>query len=174
MRNLAVILLTVVTGLAVVRPLPAAVAYLPCIGPAPLRFELATAPGLAWAWKQLRVADKTGAAGHSAPPPAAATNDVATPTLAAVGTNTVLGATGAKVTLLDKNNAEPPPAAEVTPESDDDVTVPVTPQMLSGFFKPDAAGKTPGGSAGGKPGQIGFTPPTPKGGTESRAVYRVQ
>jgi hypothetical protein len=140
----------------------------------PLRFELAAAPGLAWTWKQLRVAECPPGAARSAESPAAATNSVAGPTLSPVVTNSVHGSSVAVAGPVETPNSGPQPDSGMQPERSDDVTIPVSPEVLVEFFKPVAGGKAAHGATGTKPGQIGFTPPAPKGGPESQAIYKTQ
>jgi hypothetical protein len=178
MRKRVVFILTVVIGLAWARPMPGAVAYLPCVGPAPLRFQVATAPGLEWAWKQLRAPDKNNAAARSSESLVSPANAVVANSTATAATNVEAKADSGTATNGvnpgDKPAAEPSWDTGMMPDQSDDLSTPVTPQVLAEFFKAGPGGKTAGGGAGGRAGQIGFTPPTPKSGVESRATYKTQ
>jgi hypothetical protein len=178
MRKRVVFILTVVIGTALARPTPGAVAYLPSVGPAPLRFQAATAPGLEWAWKRLQAPDKNNAPARSAETLVSPTNGVVANSTGTAATNTVTKADSVSaasgVSQGDKTATEPSWDAGMMPDQSDDLSTPVTPQVLAEFFKAGPGGKNPGAGAGGKAGQIGFTPPTPKSGAESRATYKTQ
>jgi hypothetical protein len=173
-RVLAVVLLTVVIGMAPVPPVQGSIPYLPSTGPAPLRFELAATPGFAWAWKQLRVAEIASAAARGAGTADKATNAVAPTTVSSAITNIVTGASVKLAGPVATKKPELLPDNVTLPDPSDEVADPVSPQALAEFFKPGAGGKTPNGTAATRPGQIGFSPPAPKAAPESRAVYKSQ
>lgn len=176
MRGFVGVTLTFVMGMVLAHPAIGAVAYLASVGPAPLRFELAT-PGTPLVWKPLRLAQLAQKnAGVSAPAVetmASATNAALKTTPSAV-TNTLPEVSSPPADPVGKKNSEMSPDSVVFPAFPGDSSSPVTPQMLSVFFKPVPGGKNPAAMAGAASLEIGFTPPSPKGVVENRAIYKTE
>lgn len=177
-RKFAGVMPAIGLGLLVALPASGAIAYLPSIGPAPLRYEPATDPDALLAWKSLRLAQRPAAdAGVPAP---------ATPTLTNANNEAVWPAGSSPATNTSHAAAVPVPDPGATtnsdmipdfmrlPDTSNDSSGPVTPQLLAGFFKPGPGGKNPDGTAVFVPMEIGFTPPSPKPAPESRATYKTQ
>jgi len=172
MRKFAGMMLTVLTAMAGTHSMQGAVAYLPCIGPSPLRFEPMADPGASLAWKSLR----------PLPPPAQimeamtnATNDVVIKESSTPNTNnTIVAASAPTAVPVEANNSGSAANPVILPASSDDSSSPVTAQILAGFFKPSAGGKNTTGNAVILPTQLGFTPPSPNSAPESKAVYKSQ
>jgi hypothetical protein len=168
----------IAAGMAVVWPVSGGDAYLPSIGPVPLRFELATVPGTLLTWPSLRPAP---AAKASAPVPVVdsptnAIHEIAGKPLSPVVTN------GVSISAVSPPASDP--KEEKAPEMSPDSVVltdhpgnpsdPVMPQQLATFFQPASAGKNTKTAVILMPDSVGFTPPMPKAAAESRAVYKIQ
>ena len=136
-------------------------AYLPFVGPPPLRFKKADAKSIL---PSPRVAEMTNAL------PSAATNS----------TPTVMSPTNAVVVANSLPATNAVAAPEITPmSSDPDVLhippaglLAVTPQMLASYLNP-ALG-TNGDNTTVAPMKIGFLPPMPKRESDSSAVYQTK
>lgn len=173
-------MLIIVAGMAVVWPVSGGDAYLPRIGPVPLRFELAMAAGTSLAWLPLRSAP--GAAGQARTPvpvagiPANATNEVAGKTLPPVATNNI------SISASSPSAADPKgkTALDISPDpvilTDHPGDSPdlVMPQQLATFFQPAPDGKNTKTAVILMSDGVGFTPPMPRAAAESRAVYKTQ
>jgi len=172
------------TVMAVTHPVRGAlaIAYLPSIGPAPMRFELAADPGPAFDWKLLR---SLSPATNSSPVPVPVAETITNTNADTVLKAGSLSSTNDTITAASTPAADPgagshleiPPGSMVLPSSSDESSSPVTAQILAGFFKPTSGGKKLGGrdSAGAAmfmPVDVGFTPPSPSPAPESKAVYK--
>jgi hypothetical protein len=157
-------------------------AYLPSIGPVPLRFELALSPDVSssLAWKPLRLAQrpekKTSVPVPVAGTPANATNEVVGKSLPPVATNSI------SISASSLPGADPKgkTTADISPDSVTLTDRPgdshdlVMPQQLATFFQPAPDGKNTKTAVILMPDGVGFTPPLPKAAAESRAVYKIQ
>jgi len=174
MRELAVGMFIIAAGLVATPGWCGAVAYLPSIGPAPLRFELVLPPDMAMAWKS-----STPAAVAAVPAPAAETmtnanNAAALKTIPTTVTNTIIAVSAPATEPLEKTNLEAIAGPLNLPVQPDDASSPIASQLLAEFFKPASDGKTLAGTAVFTPVEIGFTPPSVKSAPESRAIYKSQ
>jgi hypothetical protein len=169
--------LAIVTGMVAAHPAIGGVAYLASVGPAPLRFEMATS-GMPLAWKPLRLElSPEGNAGVSTPAvetTASATNVPVLEIISSAVTNTLTKVSTPAADSGAKKNLEKSPDTVVFPVLPGDSSIPVTPQMLSVFFKPVPGGKNPAAIAVAASLGIGFTPPSPKVAAESRATYKIE
>ena len=178
------VMLTIVAGMVVVHPVQGAIAYLASIGPAPIRFELVTDADVTLNWKPLRLALQPAQKAAIPTPDSKTmtnvTNDAGLKLLSSSATNdTIIVSSASAANPGEKNNSDMSPGSVMLPGQTDDSSSPVTPQILAGFFKPAPGGKNPGGknSTGAAlfmPAEIGFTPPSAKPATESRATYIIQ
>lgn len=162
-----------------------AVAYLPAIGPAPLRFEQAPATGAVLTWKPLllpaALPAETNKAPDTAKTPANTTNNgvailtanAAPPAQATIQTNNSTASSLAAIKTGDNNKPEMAPAPALFPAAQTGALGPVTPQMLAEFFKPGPGGRDQNQTAVFVPAEINFQPPPPPP-AESRAVYKVE
>jgi hypothetical protein len=173
-------MLIIVAGMAVVWPASGGDAYLPRIGPVPLRFELATAPGTSLAWLPLRSAPGTAGKARTSVPvagiPANATNEVAGKTLPPVATNNISISASSPPAADPKGKTAPdisPDPVILTDRPGDSPDL-VMPQQLATFFQPARDGKNTKTAVILMPDGVGFTPPMPKAATESRAGYQTQ
>jgi hypothetical protein len=156
-------------------------AYLPRVGPVPLRFAPIISnrlilPPLAMSDKELN---------RPSPMPAK-TNET---TVADIGplnnaaAQTVIQARSPANTGMDPAGLHPEPI--ISPGSANDL-LNISPQMLVSFFKPNAANTNSYGGSNGSghppgpgtevvvPMEFGFTPPVPKASGSSQATYRSQ
>ena len=178
MRVFAGVLLTVVTGMVAVSPAVGAIAYLPSVGPAPLRFELTTDPGASLAWKSLRPLLQPGA-GTGILIPAAqtttnATNDVVSKASSLPATNVISTASVLAADQGERKNSDTIPEPMIFPGQTDESSSPVTAQILAGFFKPVPGVKNPDGTVVFVPAEIEFIPPSARPVNESQAIYKSQ
>jgi hypothetical protein len=161
-------------GAVVLREARGGVAYLPFIGPPPLRFQAVVTPAKSSAVKLVlaepRVTESTNAVltnAVAAPPPA-----VPKPA-AAVAVVVSLPVTNNAVSSapLAAENPTKPAAPAVLPIPADNL-LSITPQSLAGYFVP-GGGRNAGGMTLAVPVKVDFVPPPPSG-IESRAEYKVQ
>jgi hypothetical protein len=155
----------IVTGMVVAYPVPGEVAYLPSIGPVPLRFETATRPGPSPAGKTLRAMRQ---------PEAAATNGVGLINIPPTATNTTNTLSAVSAPVADsgaKTNSETSLVTTFAFGGTGNSTDLILPQKLADYFQPAAGGDKTNETAVFVPEGIGFTPPLPKAAAESRAVY---
>ena len=138
-------------------------AYLPFIGPPPLRFETA-APGASPAAKMLPANSPSSPATNAMVSPAAAV-PAATKAVAAATTSVETNSTAA---AGGQSTGQP----MIVPLPVNDLTV-VTPRMLADYLKP-VAGAGREGALAASPGKINFQPPTPQPELQSRATYKTQ
>jgi hypothetical protein len=182
--RLACVILVVTTAIAITHAFGGAIAYLPSIGPAPMRFEPVADPDAAFAWKLLRpLQPTTGSSAVTVPVAETVTNTtnglvfMASPL---PSTNDAIAA--ASTPAADpgtSKNLETFPGSTALLASSDGSSSPVTAQILAGFFKPTAGAKNLGGTnlTGAvvfMPADIGFTPPSPGPVPESKAIYKSQ
>jgi hypothetical protein len=164
-----------------VLPASAIVSYLPIVGPPPLRFELFTTNIFSYSQFKLDLANRSpmkpapqastnspSTASHaitSPPPPAAGAATVASAAVAAG--NSEENVAGGENRLTPRENFNFPPST-----ASDLLTV--TPQMIAQYLKPDPIGTNALDRPGAVvfvPADLPFTPPTPKGNSESQANY---
>lgn len=158
LRGRAGLILIVLTGQLVAHP---SSAYLPAVGPAPLRFEAVPAPGAAEAWKLVLLAQKAALAAMATN----ATNVAVSTPIPAANTNAANLVTLPVVSLPDETNSETVPDATVLPPLGEDTFDPSTPQAWADFFKPGAGGRF----AGPRTEEPRFVPPAPKSAKENGA-----
>jgi len=168
--------LAVVVGMVAVWPVSGTIAYLPSIGPAPMRLEPVMAPEAAMAWKLLRPAPASAevlaVSAAAAGTTTNATQDVAIKSVASAATNIITAISGPAAGSVEKTNTDVFANTMMPPVQPGDSSSPITPQLLVDFFKPVPGGKNPAGTAVFTPMEIGFTPPAPKAALESRAIYK--
>lgn len=179
MRNALGIVLFIVVGMVLAPPAAEAAAYLSSIGPAPMRFELATNISAVLASKPLR----------STPPPEAnagipasgngtsvdATHKAAVETLSLAPTNinALREDSATAANTAEKANSELSPVSLVLSVPTEASSRPVALQELIHFFQPVPGGDGTNDSAVMLPVKIGFIPPVPAA-VGSRAVYKSQ
>lgn len=180
MHRLAGVMLLTVAGVVPTLPAAEAVAYLSSIGPAPMRFDLATNAALPATWKPLRT------------PSAMLTNAVASPAVtAAAAVASPLNATNeAALEVANANEvakvavpaAEPPgnPNAEtasapvvVATPADTTPNLSVL-QELANYIQPGVAEKSTNVTTVLVPVKIGFVPPLSAMPAKSQAIYKIQ
>ena len=149
-------ILIVLTGPLVAHP---SSAYLPMVGPAPLRFEAVPAPGAADAWKLLLLAQKAARAAVATN----ATNVAVITPIPAATTNAANLVSLPLVSRPDETNSETAPDAAMLPPMGDDTFDPSTPQAWADFFKPGSGGRF----GGPRTEEPRFVPPAPKSATET-------
>jgi hypothetical protein len=181
MRQLAGVMLAILTGWLAAHQVSGAIAYLPGAGPAPLRIEPATDPDAPLPWKPLRPVQPL-ATNVSVPVPLAAastnaTNDVVLKASSSSTTNVfslVSVPVAAMADWSEQTNSETSSPLMIWPFQSEDDSNPVTPQLLAGFFKPVRAGEKTDGTVLLTPKPVDFVPPTPKTNIVSRAIYKTQ
>lgn len=147
-------------------------AYLPVIGPTPLRFEAAMTRAFDFSsvGKAAVVPPpKTEAAPKWMEPAHGSTNTTTTVVSSTESNGSILSV--AVPTPLPEEPAAP--AEFVAPHPADNLLV-ITPQMLAEYFKPFPGATNAAGVSVFLPVQVGFTPPTDKAPVASRATYKVQ
>ncbi len=176
-------------------------AYLPSIGPAPMRFEPTTDPSALAKWDPLLLPagqQIASAAETNSSKPAAETTTNATETnapetvakaITPPETNRVPTPISAPAEVATASN--PPPATLPAPANPDaasdassdyfvqpvqsvDLSTPVTPQILAEYFKPRQGGKNSSAASVVVPLNITFIPPTAPAPVQSRATYKVE
>ena len=186
-RKLVGIILIITAGLVVTAHARGAAAYLPSIGPAPLRIEPEPAPGTVPNWKPLLLPATRPVENTNPPAPAvealtANTNDIVIKVASSPATNaTTYTNTNRLVAVVaansdDESNLDVPSVPMIFPVTSDDLTSPVTPQILAEYFKPNPGreGKDQSGTSLFMPIDVGFTPPAPMPATPSQAVYKIE
>lgn len=164
-----------------VLPASAIVAYLPIVGPPPLRFELFTTNIFNYSQFKLDSANRSS----TKPPPQTSTNSQPAVSQAMTSPpSPVAGTPTAASAAAPSNNSEeivagaqnPPSAREnfnFPPSTASDLLT-VTPQMIAQYLTPDRTGTNALDRPGAVvfvPADLPFTPPTPKGSSESQANY---
>lgn len=172
--------LALLAGTVIGPRLPASTAYLPVIGPAPLRLETMPAPGATWSWKFPIPAARAVEPTNPPAPAVAATTNINSPVNPPVAAALATNADQAPAALTTGANAQtnvnvvataPPPA--ILPLAPGD-TMTITPQLLADYFKPMPGAENSAAPVMFVPAEAGFTPPIPQPAPESRAVYQTQ
>jgi len=175
-RKFAGVVPAILIGMVAVSAVSGTIAYLPSIGPAPMRFEPVMASDAAMAWKLLRPApapaEVLAVSASAAGTTTNATQGVAIKPISLATTNIITAVSGPAAGPVDKTNTDVFAGTMMPPVQPGDSSSPITPQLLVDFFKPVPGGKNPAGTAVFTPMEIGFTPPAPKAGLESRAIYK--
>jgi hypothetical protein len=172
-------MIAIMVGWGVVCPVRGEVAYLPCIGPVPLRFELlATAGGAVPAWKPLRMMLRS-VTNAAVPAPDAENPTNATPPVVSLSptpaATNVIRAVSLPVTGAgEKKDSGSYPVSLVSAVPPDDSSVVVSPQTLAVFFHPAPGGENTNAAMVLVPEKFGFTPPLSKAAGESQALYQTQ
>jgi hypothetical protein len=167
--KIAGVKLAVVAVIIAAQSLWGAPAYLPAVGPTPLRFEAQTPRGMTLAWKA-----QFPLTPPAKPADAPSTNSIATATPA---TNAVVMSTSSPAPdTTGANSMLTPQTPVMVPYQSDESGAAITPQALAGYFKPTPGWHRSGGGDDGNTGEgrqppVGFMPPSPKP-PESRATYR--
>lgn len=178
------VLFAIVLGGFAAREIHANSAYLPSVGPPPLRFQMVSMlnPLLAaklfpplFPPKTNSVANTNTAEEEVAMKPINNQAVSNTNLIAPANTNVATAATNATVlpmAMTDTNIPLQPLGSILSPSSASDLLT-VTPQMLIEYLKPVQAGtnQTEGVVA---PAAVQFVPPTPAVPAESRAIYKSQ
>ena len=173
------LMMVLATGVVMVSHARGSTAYLPTVGPAPLRFEPITTPETTLAWKPLLLTAARPPGNAGVPTPAAettvtnATNSVAAMAVSAPVTNVINAVSGPMADPGEQKEPELLLIPPIFPVESNQLSGPVTPQILVEYLKPGLGGKNPAGTAVILPVGIDFTPPAPKP-AESRAVYKSQ
>jgi len=187
-RRLAHVIGVITLGLGTPHFTRGAGAYLPAVGPCPLRFELMAANSGSFALTLFSPPTKPAPVTSAAPNPATnQTHAADLPAASAPGTNQPVMAT-ATATAKPLTNTE---LSTISPLPDDNI---VTPQMVAEYFQPvlngtNQAAGTAGtmgtmgtmGTAGtmgtmgtvAVPVDLGFTPPSARA-AQSQATYKIQ
>jgi len=183
MRKITVVMLTVMAGMLAAHPVQGGIAYLPSIGPAPMRFEVTTNSDESLAWKSLCPLLPAVESSNVPVPEVTAlnpdTNDVVIKVSSAPVTNALASASVSAAKPGENKNSETSPGTVMLPVQTDESSNPIIPQLLAGFFKPTPAGKKPGGrnpagAAVFMPAEIGFTPPSSTPVPVSQASYKTE
>jgi hypothetical protein len=162
-------------------PTSAIVAYLPIVGPPPLRFELFTTNIFNYSQFKLDLANRS----PIKPAPQASTNSPSTvsqaitsPPTPLANTPTVASAAGpsgnSEENVAGGENRPTPRENFNFPSSTASDLLTVTPQMIAQYLKPDRTATNALDRPGAVvfvPADLPFTPPTPKGNSESQANY---
>lgn len=171
--------IVIMVGWGAVCPVRGEAAYLPCIGPVPLRFELlATAGGAAPAWKPLRMMQRSVTNAVVSAPDAEnqadATNRVVSKSLAPVATKVIRAVSLPVTGAGEQKDSGSYPVSLVSAVPPDDSSVVVSPQTLAVFFHPAPGGGNTNAATVLVPEKLGFTPPLSKTAGESQALYQTQ
>jgi len=162
-------------GAAVLREARGDVAYLPFIGPPPLRFQTvvtpAQPPSARLVLPEPRATESTNAvaAGGGVPLPAAVSKP-AQAVVEAVSLPATNNAVSAAPAAPKSSEISATPAVMPIPA---DNLLSVMPQMLADYFVP-GGGTNAGSIVVAAPVRVLFVPPSPQSDTESRAEYKVQ
>ncbi len=183
LRKLAGLMFGVAMAMSAMSAVGGAIAYLPSIGPAPMRFEPAEDPDTMFAWKSLNPLTPTAKNSSASVPDTGIVTNATNAVIGAAGSlpstnDTIVAASTLSANPGAKTNLETSPGSAIWPSSDESSS-PVTAQILAGFFKPAPGGKPVGekdstGTAVIVQPDIGFTPPSPGPAPESKAMYRSQ
>jgi hypothetical protein len=159
-------------------PAPAIVAYLPIVGPPPLRFELVTTNIFNYSLFKLDLANRS----LIKPAPQASTNNPSTvshamtsppPPATSVASTTGPSGNSEENIAGGENRSTPRENFNFPPSTASDLLT-VTPQMIAQYLKPDPTATNALDRPGAVvfvPADLPFTPPTPKGNSESQANY---
>ena len=159
-------------------PASAIVAYLPIVGPPPLRFELFTTNIFSYSQFKLDLANRS----QIKPAPQASTNNPSTvsqaiisqPPSPAIATSAPGTSGNSEENVAGGENRPTPRENFNFPPSTASDLLTVTPQMIAQYLKPDPAATNALDRPGAVvfvPADLPFTPPTPKGNSESQANY---
>lgn len=181
-RELVSMILIIMAGLAALSRAHGSAAYLPSIGPTPLRFETTT-PGIFLAWKPLLLPatlpmQNTTADAMTAKTLGADTNTTVSTAVSppVTGTNPPINTVASLAADQgEKINPETFPPPVLLGGKPDDSSAPVTAQILTDYFKPGpGGGNNRMSTAVFVPVGISSAPPPPKPANTSKVVYKTE